>query len=627
MSEILGAGGKIILDAAKKKVVEEASAEIASGGKGLINQGRVKLPVMTGSVFTHYIETATKKYDQIKTIATGGKSRRILGGKNPLYVPILVSDDDGKYHTGTITQLLEESKCTNILLEGTGGAGKSMLMRYLFLKTADEFQKGGKYVPILLELRKISTLSPTEISQQAIFNLIYASITQFDKHLTIEQFEYSLNSGKHLLLLDGFDEISDSLAREAAVSIQDFCAKYPNNPCVITSRPDLDTAPLQTFSTLKTEPLIKGQALNLIRKIESKDERAKEFYDQLDDTLFDQHKDFAENPLLLSMMYLTFMRNLSIPDHLSAFYQNTYNALYSEHDSMNKGAYHREFKCKDLEEKQFQQLFSYFCFQSYFKNQYEFSEEQLLAFLDGGIEKLGLKGISARDYLADLQNIVCMIIRDGNVFRFSHRSFQAYFAAKYSNDMTDEAQEKMLDYLMCNEGCDARLDYYRLLFQLSPDRFAANALEKGLRALNCEAELSPSPDLFYAKCMYQKICVFKDERGYTSYRILKYANRLRLFMVFFAQETDSRSTFDNFSLIIKLIAKAGGINEHYIYFEEIQSTARLTDNEREKLLQALLENTNAVQSRAAIRQWLTEQDEKRAVREASSDLASLLDAL
>lgn len=278
-------------------------------------------------------------------------------------MPIYVSDDDGTYHTGNITQLLEETGSINLLIEGTGGAGKSMLMRYLFLKTADDFLHGGKFIPILLALRNISNLPSTEISQQAILNLSYASITKFDKRLTAEQFEYSLNSGKHLLLFDGFDEISDSIAREAAEAIQDFCSKYPNNPCIITTRPDSDTAPLQGFSTLKTEPLIKAQALNLVSKIDSKDERAIEFYHQLDKTLFDQHKDFAETPLLLSMMYLTFMRNLSIPDHLSEFYQKAYDALYSEHDNMNKGAYHREFKCKFLKENQFQQLFSYFCFQ------------------------------------------------------------------------------------------------------------------------------------------------------------------------------------------------------------------------------------------------------------------------
>ena len=38
------------------------------------------------------------------------------------------------------------------------------------------------------------------------------------------------------------------------------------------------------------------------------------------------------------------------------------------------------------------------------------------------------------DFLIDLTNSVCMLIHDGLEYRFSHRSFQEYFAALYLKD-------------------------------------------------------------------------------------------------------------------------------------------------------------------------------------------------
>lgn len=297
-----------------------------------------------------------------------------------------------------------------------------MLMRYLFLSTIYE----GEYVPVLLELRRISNQSPTQLS---ILELIYTCLQDFDVELPKEQFEYSLRLGKYIFLLDGFDEIKESMATETAAAIQAFCAKYPKNPCIVTSRPRQDASPLETFTPVGAKTLNKEQAIQLASRIWTEDEKTREFCRQLDKTLYDKHKDFAENPLLLSMMFLTFMRNSSIPDHLADFYQKAYDALYSAHDNHNKGYFRRDFQCKTLDESRFKLIFSRFCFQTYFKEQYEFSKSEILTCLQDSIQKLGTTDTSAENFLTDLRNGVCLIIKDGDTYRFSHRSFQTYLAA------------------------------------------------------------------------------------------------------------------------------------------------------------------------------------------------------
>ena len=145
-----------------------------------------------------------------------------------------------------------------------------MMMRYLFLNTANR----GEYVPVLLELRKISKQTSGNIS---IMDLIYTCMKDFDVELPREQFEFSLQIGKYLFFMDGFDEVKESMAVETAEQIQKFGSKYPNNPCIITTRPGRDTAPLETFTTVKSLPLSKEQAVELAKKIWDEDEKTREF--------------------------------------------------------------------------------------------------------------------------------------------------------------------------------------------------------------------------------------------------------------------------------------------------------------------------------------------------------------
>ena len=460
--------------------------------------------VRLGSGFTRYLKNATERYNQVHTIATGNIVRSITGPDN-IYVSIGVRYGKKKINTHTVEPMLSISK--NLLVEGTGGIGKSMMMRYLFLNTANR----GEYVPVLLELRKISKQSPGNIS---IIDLIYTCLKDFDVELPREQFEFSLQMGKYIFLMDGFDEVKESLALETAEQIQKFCSKYPNNPCIITTRPGRDTAPLETFTTVQSLPLSKGQAVALSKKIWDEDEKTREFCRQLEDEIFEneKHREFAENPLLLTMMFLTFMRNNSLPSHLAEFYRQAFEALYSTHDSKNKGAYRREFKCDKLDEPGFRRILSHFCFQSYFKQDYEFSEEKLLSYFDKSIKKFSFVDVRANDYFQDLKKVVCLLIKDGEEYRFAHRSFQTYFAACYTAEaLNDEQQKKVLYKFMRTRVWESDSDYLDILDQLEHERMTVNLLEDGIRLIISKAQSSEKPAHGYLKLMLpSSITLYKE---------------------------------------------------------------------------------------------------------------------
>ncbi len=455
-----------------------------------------------GTVFERYLENATERLNQIKTIATGINPRNIIG-ENELYIKIGVDFRNNEIDTSRAENLIEHGK--NIMIVGSGGVGKSMLMRYLFLRTAFD----GDYIPVFVELRKLSRQEAGKIS---IEKLIADCMAQFDVELPGDEFVYSLRLGKYLFLFDGFDEIKETLAPEAAEKLQEFCSKYPNNRCIVTSRHEEFCHPLETFVVMKSKPLSKEQAVELASKFWEKDEKTEEFCRQLETELFEKHQSFAENPLLLSMMFLTFMRNLSIPDHLADFYKKAYEALYSIHDNHDKGFYRRDFKCEKLDEEEFRLLFARFCFQTYFDNEYEFEEARIVDLITESADYFKFD-IDPWDYLEDLKNAVCLIVKDGNVYRFAHRSFQAYFAAVYTAERLDDETQKrffkdMFSTIIQEKDIEKTFDYWRsndyldLLNQIEHEKFLKNALEDELREIMNGACKSDNPDIYILKNVF-----------------------------------------------------------------------------------------------------------------------------
>jgi len=250
-------------ESAAKKVGEKA---VDRGLNAIIDFVKSKFgetQVKIGVVFDRYLENATQRYNQIRTLATGTTPRNIIG-EDSLYVNIGLNYNGAEIDTSTIDSMLEISN--NLLILGTGGVGKSMLTRYLFLDTAE--YEG--YVPVLIELRRIGNQPSGQLS---ILDLIYGCMRDFDVELPKDQFEYSLQLGKYLFLFDGFDEVKSSLAKETAEAIQMFSAKYPKNSFIVTSRPRTETSPLETYTVMESMPLSKTQAVELASRIWTEDER------------------------------------------------------------------------------------------------------------------------------------------------------------------------------------------------------------------------------------------------------------------------------------------------------------------------------------------------------------------
>ena len=586
-------------------------------------------------LFDRYLKNASIRYNHVKTLATGNTPRNIRGG---IYVDIDLqyhglkkvdedNDDGEKYEYVYIKikpeEMIEESNSKSIsdnnyfLITGTAGSGKTMLLRNLFLKTSIS----KKYIPVFLRLNKISEQPIDDIS---VFDLIYSAMDEFDVQLPKEIFEHSLRNGKYLFLLDGFDEIIAEKSRKAAEVIQSFCSKYPDNKYIITSRPTENFTPLETFTKFEIQPFNKEQAVDFIYKIGENDEKTYVFIRLLeDDEFYKSYRGFIENPLLLSILFLTFRRNNSLPNRMASFYDKAFEALYNLHDSADKGAFNRIF-LSSLDENQFKSVFAHFCFRSYMAEKYIFGKDEIISLLEKSLYKCNAKRTQAKNYLYDLETAVCLLEKEGTDYVFAHRSFQSYFAALYTGKLDDGKQKQLFNNLLKSESFWYKKDYYEFLIQCLDERFAINALEDRLRSLELHNSIT---DGFIIKLIKDgNLNIEKSEFG------IRISFSENIFENYFCLFEDYKNTglykdYQTFS--------SQEIEERFNEFlvnnnvSDIEKSDRLTDEEKREFYLLIIKESKLDKFLLEIYNWLKSLDEKREKlnKSVNNDLLAMIEDL
>ena len=88
---------------------------------------------------------------------------------------------------------------------------------------------------------------------------------------------------------------------------------------LISSRPDSRFSSWEEFYRYGVKPLTKKKALNLIGQLEYDQELKDKFLIALDENLYEDHESFSSNPLLLTMMLLTYEQIAEIPNKIHLF--------------------------------------------------------------------------------------------------------------------------------------------------------------------------------------------------------------------------------------------------------------------------------------------------------------------
>lgn len=337
-------------------------------------------------------------------------------------------------------------------------------MKHLFLNTL----KLGERIPVFIELRDFNG------KEVSLIDFIYECMSNKQFSLKKEYLILAFKSGKFLLLLDGFDELEEEKIQIVRSEIIDLADKYDKNCYIVSSRPDSGFISWSSFTELKIQPMDKPTALELINKIHYDEDVKRKFIEQLDSELYEKHIEFTSNPLLITILLLTFEQFAEIPNEQYIFYQQAFETLYRRHDAM-KG-FRRKRYCENLTENDFIQVLSAFSIQGYIENQVNFSLTKVIQYLVKAKEQTGVT-FDEDAYLKDLIQSVCILIEDGLLYTFAHRTFQEYFSALYISKLKDQEQEIVIRNFIKPSSI-----IHKFLFGLNRHNFERNfvipALEK-----------------------------------------------------------------------------------------------------------------------------------------------------
>ena len=421
-----------------------------------------------GSAYEIYLKNTKEKNGKIKTLIYRHTPKDLYS----FYECIGLSYNGYTIDTKSIINLIEVSN--KIIITGTGGIGKTMLIKHLFLNTINE----TSFIPVMIELRAFNIVDIKEIS---IYDSIYNTLFNNGFILEKEYFDYSLQLGAYIILFDGYDEVNREIRAKITNEIKSLSNKYNKNKYIVTSRPTDEFIGWSDFVEMSSKKLTKEQALSLIKKIDFEEITKDIFYKELQEKLYDKYNSFASNPLLLTIMLLTFDNRASIPDKLNDFYEQAFATLFNMHDA-TKDAYVRDISsglgCED-----FKLVFAYLCFKSYFSDVFEFSESKLNEYIVSAKVKLLRIEFKVEHLRDDLIHSVCMLVKEGLNYRFAHRSFQEYFAAWYTCKLTDDIQSKLLIGWLKESDSVMRDSYMVMLYNLQSEKFSKIILCPGLKMI------------------------------------------------------------------------------------------------------------------------------------------------
>lgn len=396
------------------------------------------------SEFSEYFDSVTQKYNRVKTLLYNDIPKPFYDFYicNDIWHRIPVSKRT--YQTKTIHNATADllAECSNfVLITGTGGLGKSMMMRHLLLDSVKRFDE-IRLVPIFLPLKDYTS----EYSDLTDF--VYETFGSLGGGKTADEFTDMLVEGSCLLLFDGLDEINSEYRQKFERHLELFADKYSQNMFVISSRPSGSFIAFSRFTVLHLNEFTKAQALELIDRLDFRpDEPAIKgnFRRELENSLYYTHKEFTTNPLLLTIMLMTYEQFAEVPSKMHIFYREAYITLSQKHDA-NKGGYKRPLKTGVTADR-FADYLAEFCARTYRDEKYEFMEIEFDKYFTQMNEpKKDGNNADASDFRHDLVNNLCLMYYESNRYHFTHRSFQEYFCALYFSKQKDKFLQKIGDF-------------------------------------------------------------------------------------------------------------------------------------------------------------------------------------
>jgi len=350
----------------------------------------------------------------------------VLKKINDIYEPLtLCSLDSGDYLNEKILSgdvLLKKYK--HLLIIDNAGMGKSTLLKKIVIDTIENTE----FIPVYIELRALEN-EPIDTQIKSMFGLEI-----IESNDLLKKFPFAF-------FFDGIDEVQSDKKSAIIKRIKKFSEEFSSSNIIITSRPDQSLLELHSYSRFKIQPLELYQSYNLLKLYDANSFNignslvlSKKLINEIElmrnrDNI--NIVDFLTTPLYVSLLFYSYKHKPVIPRRKDLFYSQVFEALFEMHDLSKETGYVRQ-KQSGLDITEFSILLRRLAFWCLRKNgKLEFTRSELeFAILE---ISSNLQGITFRPnhFINDLIYSVPVFIKEGALFRWSHKSLMEYFCAEF----------------------------------------------------------------------------------------------------------------------------------------------------------------------------------------------------
>lgn len=331
------------------------------------------------------------------------------------------------------------------------GMGKSTFSKNLAIKIILNSNK----LPLFFEF--------SEYDQElSLIDNLSKELNEINKDFDKKLFSQLITHGKFFIILDGFDEIPRALQKKISKEICELNSKKGKSSLLLTSRPHEKLPALEKSQNLSLTKLNTIQAKSILKKLDKIKNR--EVGKNLILELKKIPQRFLETPLLVCLLYRTYSFNRSIAKKTSVFYPEIYEALYKGHD-LTKSGFERD-KASNLEIDTFRKLLASFCFH-YIADPTgkSHSQEFFLEIIKKAKKVTGLTSVKETDFFEDLLLSVPLMTKDGNTYKFMHRTIAEFFCAEFIS--RHEKSTKLLEKIIASNQLNSFWRSIDFIYEIS----------------------------------------------------------------------------------------------------------------------------------------------------------------
>ncbi|MBS7806798.1 NACHT domain-containing protein [Variovorax sp. PCZ-1] len=433
--------------------------------------------------FSQYLSQQTEKHGCLSTIVFGHQKRL-----EDLYIPLTITPHMIKAQDKDLLLLDRFNpdflpKTKRALINDTAGMGKSTITKFLFLQCV----KSCYAIPFFIELRHLSSTQDvlTYIQKQ----LNPSSLADEEPKISKKQIERLFRKSNIVCFFDGYDEIPLSHRETVTRDIKNLIEKFPDITYVITSRPESGLLAFSSFKHFSIKPLKKDESFELIRKYDDKGGRSEQLIVTLDRPEYRPVHEFLKNPLLTSLLYRSFEYKQSVPLKKHVFYRQVFDALFDWHDA-SKDGYNTREKKSGLDIDSFHRILRVIGFVSVLKGEIEGDTDTVLKWIRTAKGVCNATSFPESSFLDDVVRAVPVFVKDGDSYRWSHKSLAEYFAAQYLCTEGKSQLEKVIGTLFERKEVSRFTNVLDQIYDIDPLAFREFCILPVAKAFNQYAEQS-----------------------------------------------------------------------------------------------------------------------------------------